>query len=136
MKTYKGKTIIKEQIRKRICSSKRKIFTPKDFSDVACCSQIIRALKQLTGEEKIVRLGQGIYAKADKNPFNGKIYAKGGILPLGIEILKKFNVKYAFSSAVNDYNARKSTQIPFRNQLVLKSRFDRKIDAMKDVYAK
>jgi hypothetical protein len=136
MKTYNGKTIIKEQIMKRISASKQRIFSPKDFADVSSYPQVLRALKKLTNEEKIVRLGQGVYAKANRNPFDGKIYPRGGKLDLGIEILRKFKVKYVFSSAVNGYNTGESTQIPFRNQIVLKSRFSRKIDVLKDVYAK
>jgi hypothetical protein len=136
MRMYNGKNTIKEQIRKRISSSKKRIFSPKDFADVSSYPQVLRALKQLTNEEKIIRLGQGVYAKAGRNPFNGGVYPKGSKLDLCIEILRKFNVKYAFSKSVNDYNAGISGQIPFRNQIVLKSRFSRKIDTLKDIYAK
>ena len=133
---YKGQATVKDQISQRITRSRKKIFIPTDFTGMACYRQVSRVLKQLVDEQKLVRLGQGIYAKAEINPFDGNVYPKADNVTIGKEILKKFGIPWDYSQAVKDYNERRSTQVPVRNYLVLKGRFRRKIESLESVYAR
>jgi hypothetical protein len=131
----KKQTTVKDQMHRRLSRSRKKVFVPADFEGIASYRQILRVLKQLVGEKKLVRLGQGVYAKARVNQFDNNLYPDADAVTIGKEILKKFGVAWEYSQAVKDYNERRSTQVPVRNYLVLKGRFRRNIEFTKGVYA-
>jgi hypothetical protein len=132
---YNGKMTVKARVKSRIFASKDKVFIPKDFAQIASYAQVLRALKELIKDKKIVRLGYGLYAKADINPFDGNVYPKADDVTIGKEILRKLKIKWDYSQAVKEYNAFQSTQIPIKNMIVVKGRLRRQIESMRGVYA-
>ena len=104
-------------------------------SDVAILGdsrQVSRALRALIEDEELIRLGYGLYAKAEPSPrpelINRPIIrAKAGFTEACIEILKRLNVQWELSQAIKDYNEGRSQQVPARFEIRLKSRFRRTI---------
>ncbi len=71
---YGGEFTVKDKILNRIKRSKVNVFIPNDFKGIAAYPQVLRALKQLTDSNILIRLGYGVYVKTDLNPFNNKLY--------------------------------------------------------------
>ena len=103
--------------------------------DVACLGdarQVSRGLKALVVDEELIRLGYGVYAKAEASKYpefvdRPMIRARAGFTEACLEILKRLGVQWELSQAIKDYNEGKSQQVPARLTVRLKSRFRRTI---------
>ena len=110
----------------RVRRSKARVFIPSDFSDLSGYDQILRVLRKMVRGNQLVRIGQGIYAKA-KTRSDGTVAPVGFIGVLAGEALKKYGVKTGNSSALNAYNANVSTQVPNGRVIAVSKRVRRKI---------
>src|SRR5580704_8329249 len=99
----------------------------KDFAGLGSYRQISRAINKLIEEKKLVKIGAGIYAKAYLSKYSDTPLVKNGIDSTLREALKRLGVAYEPGSAEKDYNEGKSTQVPARNIVKLKSRCRRYI---------
>ena len=131
---YSGKPTVEDRMLTRILRSKSGVFIPSDFRDIASYPQVLRALKQLVREQKIVRFGYGAYARAIVNKFDGKVYTDGDTASNLIRLWKKLGVKWDYSQAVKDYNSGVSTQVPVKKLFVVNNRFSRSINDAKELY--
>jgi hypothetical protein len=103
------------------------VFMREDFEDLADYAQIGRILKGLLRKSKIVKIGYGLYAKAQVSPFNGKIIPRKNLLHLAKEAIERLGLKTAPSSAERAYNEGRSTQVPTGRMIGVKGRISRKI---------
>ncbi len=99
----------------------------KDFEDLGSYRQISRAINKLIDEKKLVKIGAGIYAKAYLSKYSDIPLVKNGTDSTLREALKRLGVAYEPGSAEKEYNEGKTTQVPARNIVRLKSRCRRKI---------
>lgn len=127
------KRTLKDRILTRIKKSKGYVFLRDDFKDLAGYDQVGRALRLLAKEEKVIKVGYGLYAKVRINGISGKpmIAAPGGFDQIAKEALNRLKVEWEDSAATKDYQKGTSTQIPARNQLTISGRFTRKISVGK-----
>lgn len=93
MKTNKPKPLL-ERIKTRIARKKGNVFLREDFTDLAGYDQVGRALKRLTAEGVICRLGYGVYARGGYNryakkalPIEGVMTVYAAVERLGVTIL-------------------------------------------------
>ena len=105
-KTLEGK------IRTRLQRSKREVFMRKDFEDLGGYNQVGRVLRKLVVMEQLVKVGYGLYAKAEPGILDGKPVPRINIKELAKEALGRFGVTTTLSQAERDYNSGKSTQVP------------------------
>lgn len=63
---------LETRIRNKIRKSRRTVCLPDDFTSLAGYDQVGRALRQLEAQGRLVRVGQGLYAKARKNHITGQ----------------------------------------------------------------
>jgi hypothetical protein len=133
---YGGRLTVESRILERINRSKAAVFVPNDFRDIASYPQILRALKQLIGDKKIIRFGYGSYAKARMNKFDGNVYPARDWTFLLMELWGKLKIKWDYSAAVKDYNAGRSTQVPVKRLFVVGNRFARKFNGAEKLYAR
>lgn len=119
---------LRGRIEKKISRSIRQVFLRSDFEKLSDYDQVGRALKELTREGKLVKIGYGLYAKARMNRITGKpmLAADGGFTDISKEALKRLGVKWQYSDATQSFMTN-STQIPTNAEVVVKSRFKRKI---------
>ncbi|MCW8410132.1 DUF6088 family protein [Legionella sp. PATHC035] len=119
---------LRSKIEKKIGRSKRQVFLRSDFEKLSDYDQVGRALKELSREGKLLKIGYGLYAKARINRITGKpmFAAEGGFTAISREALTRLGVKWQYSDATKSYLT-SSTQIPANAEVVVKSRFNRKI---------
>lgn len=119
---------LRSRVEKKIGRSSRQVFLRSDFEKLSDYDQVGRALKELTREGKILKIGYGLYAKARINRITGKpmLAAEGGFTAISKEALNRLGVKWQYSDATKSYLTN-SNQIPANAEFVVKSRFNRKI---------
>jgi len=99
----------------------------KDFDDLGSYRQISRAINKLIEEKKLVKIGTGIYAKAYLSKYSSTPLIKNGTDSTLRVALKRLGIAYEPGSAEKEYNEGKTTQVPVRNIVRLKSRCRRRI---------
>lgn len=124
---YRRKSLI-SKIYKKVQNSKDFAFVLADFygfnSDP---DQVLRALRRLTQDKVLLRIGKGLYAKAKKSAFSDTYVPAGGLLAAGRQALQKIGVKTLSTAAERAYNAGISTQVPTGRVVGVAGRVSRKI---------
>ncbi len=120
---------LKSRVERRLLRKQVDVFTPKDFANLGGEDQVLRALRMLTREQKLIRLGYGVYARSRKSALSGRVVLANpqGLLAVGRQALDCLNVKWELTDAQRDYNNGKSTQIPVNPVIRVKGRFSRKL---------
>lgn len=108
------------------------VFLRQDFVDLGSYSQVGSALKHLCEEEKLKRIGQGLYGKTEVctvEPFVGRVILSAGLTEIAPEALTRLGYKVVPSQALLDYNGGISTQVPTGRRLRIQGkRTKRKIE--------
>ena len=104
---------IKQSIARSIKRRQAEVFVRSDFESFGGYDQVGRALRKLVQEGVLLRIGQGLYAKATRSPLTGaQPVPRVGIRRLGEESMRKLGVDYVTSQAEQGYNSGLTTQIP------------------------
>ena len=102
-------------------NSEYNAFFRKDFRDLGgSYIQVGTVLKELCQEQRLRRIGHGIYAKTEVctiEPFVGRVILSAGLTELAPEALTRLGYKVVPSQAVLEYNAGTSTQVPTGRKL-------------------
>jgi hypothetical protein len=118
---------IAEAIRRKVARSSRNVFLRADFARQGSYDAVGRALRQLVESGSLVQIGYGLYAKAERSPFNGKPAPVVGIRRLAAEALGRLGKTVAPSKAEAAYNSGRSTQVPTGRRIAVKDRVSRRI---------
>jgi hypothetical protein len=118
---------IADQIERKIVRSKRNVFLRADFAKLGSYDAVGRALRQMTDRGRLVQIGYGLYAKAERSPFTGKPAPVVGIRRLATEALGRLGKSVAGSTLDSAYNTGRSTQVPTGRTLAVKDRVRRRI---------
>ena len=97
-----------------------------ELNDLGEPRQLSRALKALLEDGSLVKLGYGVCAKAVKSPYTGRTIIQAGFTDACAEALTKLGVDWEVGQAIRDYNEGKTTQVPVKFTVKLKSRMRRK----------
>ena len=103
---------LKQKMETRINRRKGFVVLRADFADLGDYDHVGRVLRILVKEEILVKLGQGIYAKAKRSALTGELVPQGGIIQATREALTKLGVKVLPSSLERSYIADSSTHVP------------------------
>jgi hypothetical protein len=95
--------------------------------DLTDCDQAGRALRKLVSEDKLIKVGFGLYAKSKRSSLNGKIIPVKPLPQLAREGLEKLGVTVVGVNGVDDYNAGNPAQVPTGRVIMVKGRVNRKI---------
>jgi hypothetical protein len=121
---------LRERIETRIARKRGEdVFLPREFRDLGGEDQVLRVLRILVREKRLVRLGYGVYGRAIVSRLSGDpiLYSRNGFLGAVRQALTKLGVRGEPSEAERDYNARRSTQIPLNPVVRVKGRFSRRL---------
>ena len=121
-----GKTLEK-RIQYRIKRQKNSVFMLSDFQDLSDKDQIGRVLRKLLAKNLIVKVGQGLYARAKISKATNNPIPEKDIRSIAIEALNKMNVKVVQSEYDLNYNIKETTQVPTGRLIAIKGRVNRKI---------
>lgn len=118
---------LESKIVNRISRKKGVVLLRNDFEDLGGYDQVGRALRKLVYKGIIMKIGYGLYAKAEISPFNGEVIPQKPLPKLAKEALGRLGVKTAPSSIEREYNAGRSTQVPTGRLIAVQGRVSRKI---------
>jgi len=117
---------LEARLLKRIDRKRGDVFLRSDFGDLGGYDQIGRALRQLVGEGRLVKIGQGLYARARPSMTSGESVPVGGLSALK-EALRRVGVETLPSRLEQAYNAGQTTQVPTGRVVGVNRRVRRKI---------
>ena len=89
------KRALERKILNRISRMKWAVVLREDFDDLGGYDQVGRALRKLAAKGIIMKIGYGLYAKAEKSPFTGKLLPQLSLPDLAKQALERLKVEIA-----------------------------------------
>jgi hypothetical protein len=121
---------LKQRVAKSIARRRdADVFLPGDFRRLSGEDQVLRALRQLVAEGRLMRLGYGVYARAAKSSLTGQpmLDSQNGFAGAARQALTKLHVAWQPTDSERAYNEGRSTQIPVNPAVKVKGRFQRRL---------
>ncbi len=120
---------LREKVETRIADRRDDAFLTREFRDLGGERQVLRALRELAEEGRLIRLGYGVYGRAEISPLTKQPMLAGeGFGPISRQVLNKLGVHWEPTQAERAYNEGRSTQVPMTPRVRLRgSRFSRKL---------
>jgi hypothetical protein len=128
--TPRQQRTLRERIEARISGKRREdVFLPREFRDLGGEDQVLRVLRVLVRDKRLVRLGYGIYGRAVVSRLSGEaiLYSRNGFLGAARQALTKLGVVWEATGAECAYNGGRSTQVPVNPVIRIKGRFSRRL---------
>ena len=119
---------LRDKIEERMARKKSDaVFLPREFADLGGEDQVLRALRRMTADGRLVRLGYGVYGRAVKSRLSGQpmLYSAGGFSGAARQALDKLGIAWEPTAAERAYNEGRSTQVPVNPVVRVKGRFRR-----------
>ena len=118
-----------EKLKERIAQRQDDVFLTREFRDLGGEDQVLRALRGLVREGGLVRLGYGVYGRAETSRLSGQpiLAARGGFIGAARQALDKLGVPWEPTEYQRAYNEGRSTQVPVNPAVRVKSRFTRRL---------
>lgn len=127
---------LKQRIEYRISRMKGDVYLPREFTDLGGEDQVLRALRTLVQEQRLVKLGYGVYGRAFVSRLTGKPLLDASFLGSVQQVLNKLGVAWEPTEFQKAYNEGRSTQVPVNPILRVKGRFSRKLSSGNTVFMK
>jgi len=121
---------LRDRIEDRIARKKSDdVFLTREFADLADEDQVLRALRGLVRDERLVRLGYGVYGRAVKSRLSGQpmLYSSNGFIGAARQALDKLGVEWEPVESERAYNEGRSTQVPVNPVVRVRGRFQRRL---------
>lgn len=121
---------LRQKIEDRIARRKGEdVFLTREFADLGGEDQVLRALRSLRQEGRLVRLGYGVYGRAFKSRLSGQpvLLSSNGFISAARQALDKLGIKWEPTEAERAYNEGRSTQVPVNPVVRVKGRFSRQL---------
>src|SRR6266571_3738552 len=119
---------LRERIESRIARKRGEdVFLTREFRDLGGEDQVLRALRRLVREKRLVRLGYGVYGRAVISRLSGQpmLYSPNGFIGAARQALDKLGVAWEPTESERAYNEGRSTQVPVNPVVRVKGRFRR-----------
>ena len=126
----RGRKTLREKIEARIAGRPGEdVFLPREFRDLGGDDQVLRVLRTLVQERRLVRLGYGVYGRAIVSSLSGDPvpFAQNGFQGAVRQALTKLGVAWEPTEAEIAYNEGRSTQVPVNPVVRVKGRFSRRL---------
>ena len=123
------KKTLRERVEGRIARKRDDVFLTREFADLGGEDQVLRALRSLVRDGRLVRLGYGVYGRAIVSRLSGEpmLYSSNGFIGAARQALTKLGVQWEPTEAERAYNEGRSTQIPVNPVVRVKGRFSRRL---------
>jgi hypothetical protein len=124
---------MRDSLRRKIAAiidrSPDSVFLPREFATLGGEDQVLRALRELVREGRLLRLGYGVYGRAVRSRLSGEpmLYSENGFLGAARQALTKLGVSWEPTAAERAYNEGRTTQIPVNPVVRVKGRFSRRL---------
>lgn len=100
--------------RKHLRESPANVFRTLAFRPFGSRAAVQRALAQLIRDEKLVRIGVGVYARAKRSSLTGAAIPVAPLEVLAPQALALFGVEVWPPRAYRDYNEGRTNQVPWQ----------------------
>ena len=120
---------LRQRVEARIARRRDDAFLTREFLDLGGTRQVLRVLRELTEQGKLIRLGYGVYGRAEISSLtNQPMLAGYGFGPVARQALDKLKVRWEPGTWERAYNEGRTTQVPV-NPIVrlVKSRCSRRL---------
>jgi hypothetical protein len=117
---------LEDRVLKRIDRSRKDVFLRADFGDLGGYDQVGRTLRKLVREGHLVRVGQGLYARASRSISSGEPIPVHGLATLR-EALGRVGIETLPTGLERAYNAGETTQVPTGRVVGVTRRVRRKV---------
>ncbi len=86
---------LQEKIEARIARKRDDVFLSREFMDLGGEDQVLRALRKLVREGRLIKLGYGVYGRAIRSRLSGELilYNRNGFIGAARQALDKLGVK-------------------------------------------
>jgi hypothetical protein len=120
---------LRQRVAARIARRLDDAFLTREFLDLGGERQVLRALHELTEQGSLIRLGYGVYGRAEISSLTKQpMLAGDGFGSVARRALDKLKVRWEPTTAEQAYNEGRSTQVPMTPRVRLRnSRFSRKL---------
>ena len=120
---------LRERVEQRIAERRDDVFLPREFRDLGGEDQVLRVLRGLTRDGRLMRLGYGVYGRAERSRLTGQpmLAAQDGFIGAAQQALDKLGVPWEPTEFQRAYNAGRSTQVPVNPAVRVKGRFVRRL---------
>jgi len=112
---------------KRIYRKRGDVFVRPDFKDLGGYDQVGRVLRELVHKGRLLRIGQGLYTRAEPSPFEGKPAPVKDLRAVAAEALNRLGIKTAPTQLEKAYKAGETTQVPAGRVIAVRKRVRRRI---------
>lgn len=123
------KKTLANRIQIRLARKKDNVFLTREFMDLGGEDQVLRALRTLVRQGRLVKLGYGVYGRAFTSRLSGQpvLFNPNGFTGAAREALTKLGVAWEPTEAEQAYNEGRSTQVPINTAVRVKGRFSRRL---------
>ena len=120
---------LRQKMEARIAERGDDVFLTREFSDLGGERQVLRVLQALTREQRLLRLGYGVYGTMRISQISGEpvLAASGGFIVAARQALDKLEVPWELTNYQRAYNEGRTTQVPVNPAVRIKSRFTRQL---------
>jgi hypothetical protein len=106
------KATVKERIYASLRTSGDGVFLRKEFDRFGDYRQVSRAVKDLSADGLIVKVGYGVYARARKSTLSDRTVPEASLISIGLEAMRKLGVKADVGKEARALRDGESTQVP------------------------
>ena len=123
------KNSLQAQIEARVAERGDAVYLTREFTDLGAKRQVLRALANTVAAGRLVRLGYGVYGRAERSPLSGRpmLAAQQGFVGAARQALTKLGVAWEPGEWEQAYNDGRSTQVPANASVRVKGRFVRRL---------
>ena len=120
---------LREKVETRIAERRDDAFLPREFRDPGGDDQVLRVLRGLVRDGRLVRLGYGVYGRAEISRLSGQpmLAAQGGFIGAARQALDKLGVPWEPTEFQRASNEGRSSQVPVNPIVRVKGRFARRL---------
>lgn len=118
---------LEDRLLKRIGRERADLFLRADFDALGGYDQVGRALRTLVRKGRLVRVGQGLYARAVPAPSDGRPIPNKGFRAMAAEALGRLGIETAPTRLEQAYNAGRTTRVPSGRVVAVNKRVRRRI---------
>ena len=115
------------KVESRIDRKKADVFLRADFQDLGGYDQVGLVLRKFVRTGKLMKIGQGVYTRAEPSILDGKPVPVKGITPLMTEALNKLGVGTGPTKIERAADEGRTTQVPSGRLIGVRKRVRRKL---------
>lgn len=120
---------LQTKIEARIAESREYVFLTREFTDLSGRRQVLRALRKIVAEGRLVRLGCGVYGLAFTSGLSDRpmLFHPHGFIGAARSALTKLGVAWEPTEGQVAFQEGRSTEVPAVSAVRIRRRFSRRL---------